>query len=262
MTFSIGNTLIGAEHPPYIIAEACNNFNGDIDRAKMLCLAAKGAGASAVKFQMRLQPDRLTPNEHADICMYCWHLGIDWLCSAFDAGGFDIVNELKVPAHKIPSGELTNLELIDRVLCYGKPLLISTGMGSWMDVARTRGLVMSHDHAFLQCTSIYPTPYERVNLGMLPYLKFTADSVYGLSCHTPTIYTAIGAVAIGARIIEKHITLDVMADGPDHASSLEPDAFEEMMIGCNAVWRARGTEKIVFEEELDKAKQHKFGVRP
>jgi sialic acid synthase SpsE len=262
MTFSINGFYLGADHPPYIIAEACNNFNGDASLARHLCSAAQKAGANAVKFQMRLQPDRLTPDEHEEIAQFCWGIGMDWLCSAFDEEGFAIVNDIGVPAHKIPSGELTNLELIRKVMQYGKPLLISTGMSEWMDVARARGQVMGHPHAFLQCTSIYPTPYHRVNLGMLQYLKFDSESVYGLSCHTDTPWTAIAAVGMGARIIEKHITFDTRSEGPDHASSLTPDVFQDMVDACHAVYQARGYAKKVFPEEEEKAAQHKFGLRP
>jgi N-acetylneuraminate synthase len=268
MQFTIGDRIVGYDHPPYIIAEACNNFNNDVAAALDLCNQAKDVGCDAIKFQMRLQKDRLRPWEHADIANHCREIGIQWLCSAFDEKGFANVEAIGVPAHKIPSGEFTNHDLIRKVIGYDKPMMLSTGMCEWTDVRETSGVmwrVGRHiPYALLQCTSIYPCPYERVQLqqiGALMALQGGSHLPVGLSDHTPTIWTAIGAVALGARIIEKHITKNVRAKGPDHACSLTPTRFAQLVEGCRAVWEARGSNKEIFPEELEKAKQHKYGMR-
>jgi N-acetylneuraminate synthase len=263
MQFKIGDRPVGYDSPPYIIAEACNNFNGDINVAYELCDAAKEAGVDAIKFQMRLRPDRLDPVDHFVIRKYCQTIGLTWLCSAFSTEGFAIVEEAGVPAHKIPSGEATNDRLIEEVGKYKRPIIASTGMCTLMEVVHLENsLYMTHcPHAVLQCTSIYPTPYDKVRLNVLTSLLKT-QPVIGLSDHTPTIWTAVGAVALGARIIEKHLTLNPHAEGPDHASSITPNQFVELIEGCHAVWEARGKHKEMFEEEDEKAKIHKFGIRP
>lgn len=265
MSFKIGDREVGYDHPPYIIADACNNFNGDINAAYDLCEQAKDVGCDAIKFQMRIRPDRISPGAHAEIADYCRQIGITWLCSAFDSKGFSYVEGIGVPAHKIPSGEVTNRDLVKEVCEMNRPVIASVGMCSEMetwDVERVLNLNATA-YAILQCTSIYPTPYDKVRLGFVDSLRgCLSTTTVGLSDHTPTIWTAIGAVALGACIIEKHITKNVNGEGPDHASSITPTRFHALVEGCNAVWQARGSRKEFFPEEMEKAKQHKWGVRP
>ena len=265
MSFKIGDRNIGFDYPPYIIADACNNFNNDVEAAKDLCDQAKAVGVDAIKFQMRLQRDRLSPAQHAEVAKYCDEIEITWLCSAFDEEGFRFVNAIGVPVNKIPSGQMTNHALIETVCEYERPLIISTGMSDWLDIRKLesamRRMHTKVPYSVLQCTSIYPCPYNKVDLYVLKSLRglYWSNVIpIGLSDHTPTIWTSIGAVALGARIIEKHITKNVRAEGPDHAASITPTRFAQLVEGCRAVFEARGTTKTFHDEEREKAKVHRW----
>jgi sialic acid synthase SpsE len=137
------------------------------------------------------------------------------------------------------------------IAAYGNPTIVSTGMslieeiGETVDIFKVAGtpLILTH------CVSAYPCPYDRVNLGMVPRLAETFDVPTGLSCHTPSVYTALGAVALGACVIEKHFTFDRMQKGPDHKSSIEGYELGELVKGCRAVWEARGATREIFPEE-------------
>jgi N-acetylneuraminate synthase len=267
--FTIDDRIIDDDHAPFIIADACNNFNNDITVALELCDAAKMADVDAIKFQMRLQPDRLAPDQHAVIAEYCKKIDLTWLCSAFSEEGFAHVTNIGVPVHKIPSGQMSNHDLIRKVCTYGgRPLIVSLGMSEWAEIRALNRLLDDEKipYALMQCTSIYPCPYEEVQLDVIRALQENlgapayVSAPVGLSDHTPTIWTAIGAVALGARIIEKHITFDTADEGPDHASSLQPEDFAVMVEGCRAVWEARGTHKRIAPREIPKAAIHKFGA--
>lgn len=249
----IGDREIGPDHPPYIIAECCNNFNGDFDLAKRMIDAANRCLVDAVKFQMRMRPDRLSIAAHFALKEYCDHIGITWICTAFDRQGVDILASLDVPAFKIGSAEVVNDKFVDYVLeaAGGKPVLMSLG-ASTLDVVDDIRLPFENVVP-LQCTSIYPTPYDKVDLRVLEELANWFECC-GLSCHTPTIWTSVGAVAIGASVIEKHFTLDRSQPGPDQSSSLLPDDMEELVLACHAVWQARGGPKTIYPEELEKMK--------
>lgn len=246
----IGNRSIGPDHPPYIIAELCNNFNGDYARAKYMVYAAKAAGVDAVKFQLRFLPGRLTPEEHASMASFCRATDITWLCTAYDQRGLDVLREIDPPAYKIGSAEVVNEAFVKAVFdqVNGKPVLVSIGAAT-LDVLN----YLPCNAILMQCTSIYPTPYDKVNLGVLHRIRHYR-TYCGLSCHTPTIWTSIGAVALGASVIEKHFTLDRIQPGPDQSSSITPDEMAELVQASKAVWQARGTEKTVYPEELEKMK--------
>jgi sialic acid synthase SpsE len=156
-----------------------------------------------------------------------------------------------VVAYKVGSGELTNLPLQEHIARNGKPMIISTGMCTMEEVAETVGLIRSIGTPFMltHCISAYPCPYDIVNLKVIPKYMDMFKVPVGLSDHSRGIYTALGAVALGACLIEKHFTLDKLQRGPDHASSLEPFELSELVKGAEAVFLALGDEKRVFPEE-------------
>jgi N-acetylneuraminate synthase len=270
----IGDRLVGDGHPPYIIAEACVNHQGDIEIAKRMVYFAHAMGADAIKFQMHILEDEMLPEvpmsdnfedtlwdvientnfstaQHAELMAMCRQIGIHYLCTPFSRASVDVLDSLGVAAFKTGSGELTNTPFMRHIAGYGKPVIVSTGMSLMDEIAETvdifkkagTPLILTH------CVSAYPCPYNRVNLGMVPRLAETFGVPAGLSCHTPSIYTGLGAVALGACVVEKHFTFDRMQKGPDHRSSIEGYELGELVKGCRAVWEARGATREIFPEE-------------
>ena len=153
--------------------------------------------------------------------------------------------------YKIGSGELTNLPLIEHIAKKKIPMIVSTGMSTIEEISETVQLIkkIGTPLVLTHCTSVYPCPYRLSNLKVIPKLNKLFDIPVGLSDHTSTIYTSFGAVAHGACIIEKHFTLNKTAEGPDHASSIEPHELRNLVEGSNAIFEANGDEKRIFEEE-------------
>lgn len=250
----IGNRIIGKGRPCYIIAEAGVNHNGDLRIAKKLVKAAAKAGADAVKFQtfsadsivtktaqkaayqkrtsdatetqyemlkrLELSHDAFVVlSAHAEKC------GIEFLSSPFDQKSVDLLEFIGVRAFKIPSGELTNIPLLEQVGRYKKPVILSTGMAD-MDEIREGITAINHggtkEIVLLHCVTSYPAPLESTNLLMIPTLEKAFNLPVGFSDHTQGIIAALLARALGACIIEKHFTLDRKLSGPDHTASLEP----------------------------------------
>jgi sialic acid synthase SpsE len=270
----IGDRLVGDGHPPFIIAEACVNHQGDFEIAKRMVYFAHAMGADAIKFQMHILQDEMLPEvpmsdnfekslwdvidstnfsteEHRQLMALCRNLGIQYLCTPFSRASVDVLHSLGVDAFKTGSGELTNTPFMRHIAALGKPAIVSTGMSlmeeirETVDIFKAAGtpLILTH------CVSAYPCPYDRVNLGMVPRLAETFGVPTGLSCHTPSVYTALGAVALGACVIEKHFTFDRLQKGPDHKSSIEGYELGELVKGCRAVWEARGAAREIFPEE-------------
>jgi N,N'-diacetyllegionaminate synthase len=270
----IGDRLVGDGHPPFIIAEACVNHQGDFEHAKRMVYFAHAMGADAIKFQMHILQDEMLPEvpmsdnfekslwdvidstnfsteEHRQLMALCRNLGIQYLCTPFSRASVDVLHSLGVDAFKTGSGELTNTPFMRHIAALGKPAIVSTGMSlmeeirETVDIFKAAGtpLILTH------CVSAYPCPYDRVNLGMVPRLAETFGVPTGLSCHTPSVYTALGAVALGACVIEKHFTFDRLQKGPDHKSSIEGYELGELVKGCRAVWEARGAAREIFPEE-------------
>ena len=273
-TVQIGNRAVGEDCPPYIIVEACVNHQGDFTIAKRMVHYAQAMGADAIKFQMHILEDEMlrevpmsdnfevslwdtiaqtnfSVDQHRELMALCRQLGIEYLCTPFSRAAADVLDQLGVVAFKTGSGELTNLPFMRHLAAKGKPVIVSTGMSLIEEIAETVQvferagvpIVLTH------CVSAYPCPYERVNLGMVPRLKELFGVPAGLSCHTPSIYTALGAVALGAAVIEKHFTFDRSLPGPDHKSSIESWELEELVKGCQAVFAARKAERAIFPEE-------------
>jgi len=268
----IAGRLIGPGQPCFIVAEAGVNHNGELASAKRLVDAAVAARADAVKFQTfratRLATARapkapyqqqrtgseesqvdmlrrleLSPAAHLELADYCRKRGIVFLSTPFDGESADLLDELGVAAFKISSGDLTNLPFLAHVARKGKPMIISTGMSTLNEVeaavraaqaARAPGLVLLH------CVSSYPADPASVNLRAMRTMADAFRLPVGYSDHTLGIDVALAAVALGACLLEKHLTLDQRLPGPDHAASIEPDAFAALVRGARLVESALG----------------------
>ncbi len=285
---TIAGRRIGPGHPPYVIAEMSGNHNGDIKRAFALLEAAKKAGADAVKLQTytadtitidhdgpgfriegglwngrtlyELYEKAHTPWDwHPQLFAKAGNLGIALFSSPFDPTAVDLLEKLEAPAYKIASFEIVDLPLIRRVAQAGKPMVISTGManlreiGEAVEAARAGGC---QEIALLHCTSGYPTPPEDSNLRTIGDLAATFDVVTGLSDHTRNIAVPIAAVAVGASLVEVHLTLRRADGGEDAKFSLEPQELTDMISGCRTAWVALG--KINYELEASEKGNNTF----
>ena len=271
-SFLIGARRIGGGAPCFVIAEAGVNHNGDPALAAALVDAAADAGADAVKFQT-FAADRLTtaaapkadyqrartgdsdsmremlrklelpPDAHRTLQQRCAARGMMFLSTPFDEHSADLLDDLGVPAFKVPSGEITNTLLLDHIARKGRPLLMSTGMATLDEVRCAVDTVRRAGNdalALLQCTSAYPAPIERANLRSIATLAETFAVPVGYSDHTLGTTAAFAAVALGASIVEKHLTTDRTLAGPDHAASLEPQEFAALVRGVRDVEAALG----------------------
>ncbi len=274
--FKISNKVIKESTKPYIIAEACINHEGNLNLAKKMIDKAVEAGVSAVKFQFHVLEDEMlksTPKssnfseslydtlkrtnlsikEHKYLKKYCESKRIDYLCTPFSFKSADILEkEINLKIFKVGSGELTNIPLQMHIAKKKFPTIISTGMSTFKEVKHTFNIVkkINKNIALTQCTSAYPCNPKISDISVIKEYINKLNVVAGLSDHTSTIYTSIAAIAYGARIIEKHFTLNKKAKGPDHASSLEPEELKRLVEGCNSVFYAtRNSKKIIHKEE-------------
>jgi sialic acid synthase SpsE len=270
----IGDRVVGDGHACYVIAEGCVNHNGDFETALQLIEAARAAGADAIKFQLHypehemlaevpssdnfdkplpdiLRETHLSEEEHAVLRDHAERLGIQYLCTAYCREAADALAELGVPLFKIGSGEATNHPLLRWVARHGRPMLVATGMTEPDEVDRTIDVMRETGVPFgiMHCTSEYPPVYEDLNLGLIPHYKKKYGIPVGHSDHSPNVYSAFGAVALGANLIEKHFTLDKTQPGPDHKVSIEPHELHELVRGIRIIEAAAGARKAVFERE-------------
>lgn len=271
----IGRRPVGAAHPVLVVAEAGINHSGDMGKARALVAAAAECGADAVKFQTHLPehemlPDgetagyvgeslfgllkrvELSPDQHRELKAEAERRGILFLSTPFSREAADLLEALGVPAFKIGSGEMTNWPLLRHVARKGKPVILSTGMSTLEEVADSVGVVKAlNPHLILlQCTSTYPARHEDLNLGVIRIYRERFEVPVGLSDHSPGIHIALGAVALGACVLEKHFTLDRRWPGPDQQASIEPDELRELVRGARAVKAALGNAKVVLPEEV------------
>ena len=271
---NVAGRVVGDGHPCYVIAEACINHNGDFATAVEMVERAAEAGADAIKFQVHylehemlrdvptssnfdkplwqvLEETNLTDGQHIELERLCAARGIQYLCTAYCREAGEFLASIGVPLLKTGSGETTNLPFLRALAGHGIPLLVSTGMATLDEVDRTVAALKETGTPFgiTHCTSEYPPVYEDINLGLIPVYKERYGIVVGHSDHTPSIYTALGAVAYGASVVEKHFTLDRSQPGADHAVSLEPDELAQLVEGIRAVQAAGGTRKEVFDRE-------------
>lgn len=274
--------------PVFVIAEAGVNHNGDITVALQLCDAAKKAGADAVKFQtfraedlvvrgaptaeyqarqtgdqdqfLMLERLELSEAQHQKIKAHCDAIGIEFFSTPFSVDAVNMLVKLGVKRLKLSSGELTHRALVEHAAATQLPLLMSTGMGTmeeisealaWVKAARghLQGVVVLH------CTSAYPAPDGTLNLLAMNSMARDLDVATGYSDHSLGIEAPLAAVALGARVIEKHLTLDQKMRGPDHSASLEPEEFARMVEGIRRVSVMLGDGvKAPLPEELDTAR--------
>lgn len=273
----IGNRWVGEGHPTYIIAEVGINHNGDVQVAKDLIKAAQEAGVDAVKFQKRTPeicvPDhqkgqmRDTPwgyisyldyrykvefgqEEYAEIDAYAKSLGIDWLASAWDIPSLAFIDAFSPPAHKVPSALLTDHELLRALKKTGRPVILSTGM-STLEEINAAVEILGMDHLLIcHTTSSYPCPPEELNLKMIQTLRERFDCPIGYSGHEVGLVTSAVAVAMGACLIERHVTLDRAMWGSDQAASVEPQGIRTLVKYIRVTEKAVGDgEKKVYESE-------------
>ncbi len=262
-----------------IIAELADSHNGSIDTAKKLVDAAKAAGADVAKFQIHL-PDvemvrgkvqmwdgdlyeilkrnLFTPEMHKEMMAYCDTVGIEYLCTPFCPAAVDILNDLGVKAFKTGSGEIMNLphhrKLAKISAQTGKPVIVSTGMSLLDEIADTVKVYEEEgakgNLILTNCTSEYPpNDYSHANLGLIEVLRNRFGVLVGQSDHTMDNFTAYAAVALGAKVIEKHFTLDRNQKGPDHFISLEPHMLKELVDGIRKIEVGLGSEKSISKEE-------------
>jgi len=278
---NIGQRRIGAGEPVYIIAEMSANHHQDFDQAVKIIQAAKDAGADAVKLQT-YTPDTITidcRNDYFQIKGTIWEgrnlydlyreaftpwewqpklkaiadeLGLDLFSTPFDHTAVDFLEGMAVPAYKIASFELVDLPLIERVARTGKPLIMSTGMAALAEIDEAVRAVRgagAKEIALLKCTSAYPAAPAAMNLRTIPHLAEAFGVPVGLSDHTMGIAVPVAAVALGACIVEKHLTLSRSRPGPDSAFSLEPGEFKEMVAAIRTAEQALGEVRYELTEQ-------------
>jgi pseudaminic acid synthase len=263
---------IGSGHPVYVIAEVSANHHQNFDEAVKIIHAAKDAGCDAVKLQT-YTPDTITiasDREEFRVNGTIWDgqnlyglygeaytpwewqprlkrvandLGLDLFSSPFDASAVDFLEEMSVPAYKLASFELVDIPLIQKMASTGKPIMMSTGMATMEEIEEAVGVARkagATELALLKCTSAYPAPPEEMNLRTIPELARHFGVPVGLSDHTMGIAVPVAAVALGACIIEKHLTLSRSDPGPDSAFSLEPHEFKAMVSEVRLAEKALG----------------------
>jgi N-acetylneuraminate synthase len=260
--FEIGDTR------SFIIAEIGNNHNGDFERAKLMIDKAVEMGADCAKFQMRQMKEvyrsrsleksgedlgteyiidllnrfELSVDQQKQLADYCSQKGILYLCTPWDITSVDILESFGVAAYKVASADLTNLPLLDRLAKTKKPLILSTGMSTTDEVKFTVAFLTERKVQFvlLHCNSTYPAPLHDINLKWMKSIE-AIHPLVGYSGHERGIAVSMAAVALGAKIIERHFTLDRMMEGPDHAASLEFNEFKEMISGIREIESALGS---------------------
>lgn len=284
----IGNRIIGNTHPTYFIAEIGSNHDGDLERAKMLIHLSKESGAEAAKFQnfkaqkivsdygfkhmerqlshqasweksvYEVYEDAATPLDWTPILKEeCDKVGIDYFTSPYDLEAVDYL-EPYVPAYKVGSGDIDWLESLEKIASKGKPVILSTGASTIGEVQQAVKVVLAINNqlVLLQCNTNYTGSVENfphIHLNVITtYTQQFPNVVIGLSDHTPGHVTCLGAVSLGARMIEKHFTDDQTRDGPDHPYAMTPEGFYEMVNRTRELELALGShEKFVSENEQD-----------
>ncbi len=283
---SVGGRSVGRGNPVFIIAEIGSNHDASLKRAKEMIDAAVYAGADAVKFQSftaagLLNPlkrngnngwaphpayniiEKLTlPEEwHKALFEYSAQKGIIFLSAPFDSGRAALLNAIGVPAFKIASGDLTNLPLLKQVASYGRPIMLSTG-ASYMEEVKIAVNTLKNEGtvelALLHCASLYPPSYEDVNIKAMVSLREEFNCPVGFSDHTPGITVPVAAVALGASIIEKHLTLNRALKGPDHPYAMEVEEFKCMAGEIRNLEKALGTG---IKKPSDKEMDERVGAR-
>lgn len=280
-------------HKTYIIAEAGVNHNGDISIAKELIKKAKEAGADCVKFQT-FKAEQIVTKEspkakyqlevtdkeesqfemlkklemdfsgHSDLVDYCKELEIDFMSTPYNKEDVDFLEELGVDSYKIASGQLTEIPFLKYVAKKNKQIFLSTGMGTIADVYEAVEAIRAEGNdqlTILQCTTNYPSRIEDANILAMNSMKEACEVAVGYSDHVTNNYACFAAVALGAKVIEKHLTIDKSMEGPDHSCSLTPSEFKEMVEGIRNIELALGSKiKKPSPIEVENSKGMKRGL--
>ncbi|OGG71999.1 hypothetical protein A3A35_01245, partial [Candidatus Kaiserbacteria bacterium RIFCSPLOWO2_01_FULL_51_21] len=285
----VGKRYVGEGEPVFFIAEIGNNHNGDFFLAKRTIEEAVKAGADAVKFQKRFIPEtfarelrerpqtkdqifgatygeyrenlELDLDEFIKLKEFAESLGVVFFATPFDKMSVDFLEEVGVEVYKVASFDATNLPLLEYVAKKGKPMFLSTGTSSLEELDEALSVVLPYNDQLIvkHCVSVYPTPDEKLNLATILFLKERYSPIpIGYSGHEKGILPSLAAVAMGARSIERHITLDKSLPGPDHATvSIDPAEFKEMVEGARRIERGFGVYgKFLFDEEMAPRNKH------
>ena len=274
----LGDRMIGDGHPAYIVAEIGINHNGDLELARQMIDSAVHAGADAVKFQKRT-PEVSTPLEqqkqmretpwgyityldyrhkiefsdeqYREIDRHCKSKGIAWMVSVWDEPSVDFMEKFDTPAYKIPSASLTDANLIRKARATGKPLILSSGMSTMGQIKKGVATAGGKDLVLMHCTSTYPCEPEELNLKMVETLRSGFPNLpIGYSGHEVGLVPSAVAVALGACLVERHLTLDRAMWGSDQAASVEPGGFERLVKYIRVTESALGDGvKKVYESE-------------
>ena len=279
----IGDRYVGDGEPVYIIAEIGSNFDGNLEQAKKLVDFAKEAGADATKFQSfipdkiiakkgfptkdsfqakwdksvyEVYSDAMFPREwHGEIARYCREKKIHFFSSPYDSEAVDLLDEIGVPAFKIGSGEITNLSFLEYVARKRKPIILGTGastLGEIEEAVNTIRTVGNEDIILLQCVTNYPSPIEQANIRAMVALGETFQVLVGYSDHSPGSVVPLGAVALGACVIEKHFTFDKTRKGPDHPFAMDVPEMTAMVRDIRLLEKALGSPvKQVYPAEAE-----------
>ena len=271
----IAGRRIGPAHPPLVVAEIGINHEGDAGKAMRMIDDAAAAGCECVKFQTHVVEDEMIPNAVVpgnaresiwDIMTRCAlaeederrlkrhteSKGLIFLSTPFSRAAADRLERIGVATYKIGSGECNNYPLVEHIARFGKPVILSTGMNDIGSVEKSVAILRRHEvpFALLHCTSMYPTPYSAVRLGALTQLRERfPDAVVGLSDHSLSNYPCLGAVALGAAILERHFTSDKTWPGPDIGISMDPSELRQLIEGSRAIHEALGGSKEVLAGE-------------
>lgn len=274
----IGNKYVGGDAPAFIVAEVSGNHLQDFERAKEIIKAAADAGADAVKLQTytadtitldcdndyfqitqgtiwdgttlhKLYQEAFTPWEwQPELMKYANELGLECFSSPFDHTAVDFMEEMDMPAYKIASFEINDIPLIRKIARLGKPIIFATGIAYLEDIERAVKVCKEEGNEqviLLKCTSQYPSPYESMNLKVIPNMAEIFDCSTGLSDHSMGCTVAVAAVALGAKMVEKHLTLSRADGGPDAEFSMEPAEFKQMVDEIRIVEKAIG--RVTYE---------------
>jgi N-acetylneuraminate synthase len=279
----IGDRMVGDGHPTYIVAEIGINHNGDVQIAKELIKSAHEAGVDAVKFQKRTpevcvpdhQKDQMrdTPwgyisyleyrrkvefgqEEYEIIDKYCKSLGIAWLASSWDIPSLEFIDSFNPPAHKVASALLTDHALLRAIKKAGRPVILSTGMSTMEEIDQAVQILDSDNLLVCHTTSSYPCPPEELNLEMIRTLKAKYNCPIGYSGHEVGLVPSAIAVAMGACLVERHVTLDRAMWGSDQAASVEPHGVRTLVKYIRVTEKALGDGvKKVYDSEQSSLKR-------
>lgn len=268
----------------YIIAEIGPNHNGSISLAKKMINKISKTGADAVKFQLA-EPEKvyskeafkanyqkkndnsktilemskklqLSKKDHFELSKYCKKKGITYLCSAFDIDSLQyLVNKLKIPIIKIPSGEILTTDILKFASRFKGQIILSTGMSSLNDIKKSLSLLKKSNVTLLHCVSLYPTNLDKVNLNNIHLLKRKFKLKVGFSDHTKGELASLAAAGMGITMLEKHVTLSNKMKGPDHKSSLQIEKFSKLVKKIRSIERIKGSNNRFISDEENKIKE-------